>query len=784
MASNRHLYRKIRAGLLGVLLSTGGGVACHPSSASSPPADSATAHQQERAALWGGGVATIESENHPPLQLVYREGDPELGLAISIATGRGSLGTLALQALVETRLPEMADERAQSRLLGSLTLRFGAARGAQVSAILRRFQAALSASVGPEDPALARFQERLAQLQATPAEHSPRERCLLTLGSDSLEIDPKLPDHEFLEGVRSESMVSRRVSIAAVGPRSELDSVREWLTDPWPQGEPLTDNLALSPLTVLSSPSRELTLLVLTSDRLAALQVFRAFRNPSEDMEARLLALPHGAELLTPRIQFRRSSACVAVTLGLGPSTSPRSETMERAASTLMAAAHHAMERPVAGDPTAFLLVPESAKDAAELAARTHATHAQGAGIDLAWQWSGPATREKPQLPLSPEKRERSSLPLQVVSQPEFGQRKLYAFLASTCGIGSEPRKDSGLWALMLSSVATAYTGRDDVELIPYLGAQGFGLLASSIPREGESPSAHSRRVGDALGRALAGIALPGPQVASTRADLIQALDDHPVEQKLRDVFAFDTPSAISPTGLPEKLAELGNADVERARITFLELPLELVVLPNQSAEQTSEIAHRLADWVLPRQEQKLTCAAHAPTPIHPGLYRLESSDPELDPRTDLAVAVPLSRSVGLALSQVLLSEPAFLSRLGKIETQGAVQVRFLGHRESGVLAFTFRETEAKGFPLETKLREALRELGQSGLSPNAQAQMSQLLAEDHMATRSTQRGRAILGFLGEAPRGARPSDSAGASELVRKHFGEPHHVVIRLTRR
>ncbi|MEJ7730193.1 MAG: hypothetical protein WKG00_13360 [Polyangiaceae bacterium] len=69
--------------------------------------------------------------------------------------------------------------------------------------------------------------------------------------------------------------------------------------------------------------------------------------------------------------------------------------------------------------------------------------------------------------------------------------------LASPCGVGDEGAEDAGMTALAATAAVRSRRGKErDVQLEPWVSADGVGVLAHAAPRDGrETPEALARRV-------------------------------------------------------------------------------------------------------------------------------------------------------------------------------------------------------------------------------------------------------------------------------------------------
>jgi hypothetical protein len=239
----------------------------------------------------------------------------------------------------------------------------------------------------------------------------------------------------------------------------------------------------------------------------------------------------------------------------------------------------------------------------------------------------------------------------------EQGQGRLWLLLASPCGAGDEGVDDAGMTALAAAAAVQSRRRHErEIQLEPWVSADGVGVLASAAPRDGrETPEALARRVGDALGRAVSAPGIDVDALAAVRAATLTHLERSLGRQGIAaDALAAALspahPSAFEPFG---SWARVAGGGMEALRLRWHALasgPLRLAVLANAGAAQAAAAGAAVDRWFLPRRPGA-GCPADAATAPRGGRHEVR-----LPPDTALAqalLAAPLAAGASADMAEL-----------------------------------------------------------------------------------------------------------------------------------
>jgi hypothetical protein len=454
----------------------------------------------------------------------------------------------------------------------------------------------------------------------------------------------------------------------------------------------------------------------------------------------------------------RGEGGCAHVTVSVASSESDLSQALGGAAALLEA---ELSQGAVSHAPLAAPAPVGSAKDAAR----------HVAWWALAKDASGPQPSPRVTVAFAPSKatppvdvesvetawrRAKSTLDKQRIelrSKVEAGQSELWAVLGSPCGTGPEALADAGSGALAASS----FPDDSDVELRPLVDSEGIGLVAHGLPRPGETPLAHATRMGDALGRAFAGMAeSPAAADRIIAARLAGAGGDD-------DLLAFARlASAVAPAH-PSWLLPLGPADAN-ARMTARTLasraaglrqgPVRLAVLATESEAQAQDLARAAERWVFPR-EGSASCTtpqANAPTA---GMFTLQRRAPG---PSVIYLGVPLpaldegSHASARTLAAFMDADDGPL----RVALRGSARdfgVKLAGRKERAAIVVRVVTAPEGVDAAADRLRAAVTQLGATPLDAGRIGSAAQRVAQDALQRQRSPEQRATDLFLGRSAR-------------------------------
>ena len=597
------------------------------------------------------GAARIERrevDNHPPISLVIRLGDPLPAIAFASAHDRGAVASVALSALILSRLSahglhDVVSVPTEGGIeLAQLCSDVDAAR-----AFIEQVTAALASPIGERDEALPVIQEHLSALRARA--FAGRAEASVAECSGELGLTPgaTVPDvrspagRAELEKYRAAAFAARASAFAALGSSAfvnaaanELEKAPSWPNgdapdDPWPASDSIDADAA--------DGRRRLSVALRVGDSEAALTSMSALTGERAPLTARLRSFLPGYALERVAFQARPRGACLRVDLGL-PDGAP-APTLKEAAqaaslvSEEMRAALPNAEHSAWGALDENTVEPADPRKACARAAWRALSDRQEPGPQRRFVALGVHQDERAQFAglasaLTEFETRPQRAPLETRLRAEPGQGELWLLLGSPCGTLSESNDDAGQSALALTLAARAASS--DVALEPWLTTDSVGLLAHSARRSAESPSEQAERVARALARALTERDASGDALAVAQRELFAAVGGVPRAgyARLLDALAPEHVAWLEPRGTWASLA-LANRDSVGARARdLLRGPLRVAVLANEDDAQAAVAARALQRWFAPWRDDLRRCQVTAERGARSGEISLALSDP------------------------------------------------------------------------------------------------------------------------------------------------------------
>ena len=594
------------------------------------------------------GTARVERrevDNHPPINLVVRLGDPRPALAFASAHDAGSVASVALSALILARLQahgiaDVVSVPTESGLeLAVLCQDKLAAR-----AFVEQVTAALATPIADRDDALLLIQEHLTALRSR--SFAGRAEATVAHCSGELGTLPgaELPDvrtqagRAQLEKYRKVAFAARSGAFAALGSQEfvnaaadELEQVQAWPTgdaaeDPWPNADEIDSDGA--------DGRRRLSVALRVGDTEAALSSVRVLTAEGSAISSRLRSFFPGYALERVAFQARPRGACLRVDLTL-PDADPAPTPKEAAQALSLVSEEMRAALPLGESDHALdenIIEPSDPRIAAARAAWRALTGRQDPGAERRFAALSVHPTERaafsawPSVIADLESRAQRA-PIETRLRAEPGQGELWVLLGSPCGTLGESNDDAGQGALALTLAARAASA--DVALEPWLTTDAVGLLAHSARKPSESASAHAERVARALARALSERNAGGDAMAMAQRELFSGVGGapRPGYARLLDALAPDHSAWLEPRGTWASLS-LANRDSVAARARdLLRGPLRVAVLANQDDAQAALAARALGRWFAPWRDDPRRCLATAERAARSGEIALTVPD-------------------------------------------------------------------------------------------------------------------------------------------------------------
>jgi len=622
--------------------------------------------------------ARSTGNGRPSLDVVLREGDGLGALSVAVTTAglsadRGAMVAVALAALVEARLSAQGIEATVAGGWDGWRLRVLVGSVAEAVRVVDSTRAALLTPVAADEPALAAVARKATALGRRPLPDRAlidTARCTGDAYGTGSDVPPTAAE---LESWRSSAHGLGRVAYAAAGEAWLVDAATQAIAraPAWPRAAPITEAPWPPPDTraVVYDASGEIPpgsarviVIARTAAPERAVGAASALGDAHGPLATRLAALEGPAHVRSVVAASHVDGGCLAATVDLdardlGSDAAARIATaaalarQEITIDVAEAAAAYNLGRSLAtraGDPrdaaerAGWWSLAGRYPLAAEDEVRVTLTVGMAPGRDTTeTSASVPADTIRSEI-------DRASLAwhapvLETRTRVERGQGDTWVLLASTCGTLLETNSDAGVTAAVATAAAVqAAASGGDVEVEPFVAADGVGVLVHGPARSGESTEAHARRLADVAARAFAADPLTPDAIARARTSLLahSASTDERVMSVLAGAVSPGHPSWVDPTGTTLGLSTASDVTVSMKAAAMREGPLRVAVLANVDAAQAAAAARAVDRWIARRPGEARSCAA-APASLVPraGTYAVDLS-PGAPSEALIAVAI------------------------------------------------------------------------------------------------------------------------------------------------
>lgn len=770
----------------------------------------------------------------PPVVLVSRDGDPASAVAVAITTaGLGAEGgddagggapevSTALAGLVEARLRAREVDAVVTPTADGVRASALAASAADAARIASAIREALAGAAGDAD--LAPAQRKLAALAHRPLRDRALGRWATCVG------EPYAPpsragegyadvDLAKLEQWRAAALGLGRVAVAVTGPSAITEAVAEAvLRGPsWSAAAPLpaageAPEAAVEvfeiPATSSHAPTVHMTLDVGTSS--AAVTTAEALGDPRGPLAARLGELDLPFRLLEVTGAAHAGGGCVGIVLEASPesaeATPPGPELAARVADAV------ALVRLEAGVYLAEIGEPDDGRALSRRSGDPRESAERAAWWALADLGPAPQRGDgslalgvpyrrgpKDTAPLEPSRgalaaavtRATATWSEPVVdarSRVEVGQGEAWVLVASPCGTAAETDADAGLTALFIAAAAEAVSGSSGVQVEPWVGADGAGLLVHGPALAGETPAAHARRLADVAARGFAAERMTRASLTRARAELL-ARDARRSAglAVLAEALAPGHPSWVDPWSGGDAVGRSSDATVLLRAQALRAGPVRVAVLAN-AADDQAEAAARAADrWIARHGADRRACpAATSAEAPRPGTYAAPHR-PGTSP--EAWIAYPFSpghdgaRAAARVVAALLDGDGGLLAKAtsGASPAAREVSAKLLGWPRAPALVIRIAATEASLDDAVMQTRALVDRLRADGPAAADLERALQVRARTALATALDPRARVVATWRGE------PVDTGDlvrtSAEDIRKfsreHLGEEKMIIV-----
>ncbi len=751
-------------------------------------------------------VELMQVEHRPPISLVARLGDPYPAVAVAIHHDHGSRASAALSVLLRTRLARAGfpNVRPQSHHLGlQLQALVGSAEDASrfVTACARALNSPLAAD-GEEAAALG---DALGSL-SVPVWSGPPEAAVAACSGEFGAPIGSTPSSSPLQATeverwRSEACSTQSVAFAALGSPEVLEAATEALraTPEWPEGPPPQDPWPAADLVGAahggSGPSR-LSVALRVADGSAALEAARALAQPGSALLRRLHALNPPWQLTRVVGTTRPRGACIRVDLTAAETAAPSSSTAADVAHLALQEARLALDANHDGawSLEQSVLRPADPSAAAAVAAWRALSGTLRAGKTR--RFVSYLTHEAPEgsdsfdraLTDAGQRWKRATLEQRARVEP--GQGELWTLVASPCGTASESANTAGTAAAFVTALAAKMPVVEGVSIEPWITPDGIGLLAHGAPTDPyEQPTDHARRVGSALGRAIAATRIEGGDLAAARGLLLDQVGTAPRPGWWLTIssLAPERPSWLEPRGTWQALTELASDAAESQRVDFVQGPLRIAVLTNWSEDQAPATVAGLQRWLRPVRAEQRQCPAVSRTSPRSGVLRIDTSEPGQPPVGYVAVPVPAATADHRREAEwtlwLLNREGGWLEQT--LRTPGlasSARAHLVGGRRGAALIVELSATQDQLDQAVAQVRGLLERLAQGAATEADVQQAAAHFASRDRAASLDPRHRVI--HLWQGSSSAPAPDLASLHKLHRRVFRPDAHLVVLTTPR
>jgi hypothetical protein len=671
-------------------------------------------------------------DRHPPINLLFRLGDPAPAIAFAIAHDDGSQASVELAALLAFRLRAagLGVVLSAPSQLGVEVAILAVAPG-DARAFVRAITGALATPIGEGDACLAHVSSELDSLRHRPFGGSAEQAiasCSGELGSAAA-AHVLAPDtlRAELERVRIASFSAQRGAFAAVGPAPFLELAAGELgaAPDWPEGQPPTDpwpaNDSVGTDFVQGPPRVSVALRV--PDAARAVIAARELGVKGGALEARLQAFLPGFRVERAIATARPRGACLRVDLDPAHADVDLDADEIAVASDLVSdEASSALRRTTdagnALDESAGR--PSDPRDAAAAAAWRALVGRFEPGAPRRLVAGSTPRREQTKGPdlsgaIDRLERRRSSAAIELTSRLESGQGELWLLLANRCGTSNETRDDAGHTALAVALAARSQPS--GVALEPWLTSDGLGVLAHAAGEAGETSEAYAERVARALALLLSGGARSTEQPLYARNELaaIGLNRPRPGYARLLDALAPEHPAWLEPRGTFETLSDAGASSLASHAHELLQGPLRLAVLANRDDRQAAIAQHVLERWLLPTRLEVHGCNVAPSQPPHASELSVETDDDSSTESAYLGVSLDprMSHSRAARATVAELSEHGALFDRAFAEAglSASASAELLGGSRASALVVTIRANDDETRKAVAAVRQVLEHL-------------------------------------------------------------------------
>lgn len=713
-------------------------------------------------------------DDRPALGLVQRDGDPKGAVALAIAHDFGSEASVSLSALLVSRLGKAGFREVRARAHGLGLSVATLATPAEATRFVQAASAALASPVGAG--------ERLGERTRVPTLRSAAEAAVHACSGElgiAANPSPGPADANALERWRGRLRSARAASFAAVGARPLLDAVvaavaagDKWSNDPGPT-DPWPDADAVGSA---SSAERRLSIAYRVADPARALEVANALGTPGSTLSERLGSL-EGTFLVERVVATTRvRGACLRVDVR-APAAAPAASQLARAVVVVDDEARRELDaaKGAAASLDEAVLRPAHPAEAAGAAAwRALIGRERSGSTRRAVSWQGVTQGEDFARAVATHEAARGRAALERRVRLEAGQGELWALVASPCGTAAESSDDAGIHDVVLRALSAK--GSAGVGLEPWITPDAVGVLAHS-PRATahESADEHARRVGEALGRALA-TPLTGSDVAEAKSDLLQEIG--PAGQRgyfvALDATSGGHPSWLDPRGTWRSVSGSPTESADARRRLWLSGPLRLAVLANVKGEQAESLGASLERWLRPLRGEPSACPSGTRSAIN-GEQTVEVASAE-HARALVAYPIAASARSEAEWTAFLANRPGgwleqALRGVGESRARAAV----LGGRLSAALLIEIQCPEAERAAALGQVRALVQRLAKGDAS-----EADTELARRHFETRDAERALDPRGRIVELWRGGHsPRAELGSLRRFHQSLGTTKEIVV-----
>jgi hypothetical protein len=751
----------------------------------------ATGTEGGRAAASGESSARVRSvidPSRPTLRLVHREGDPHGVVAAAVFTTGGSRGALLLGHLIAHRLDQTGRWLPDAQIHGIGFIVAAEVDTAEDAArLLDALRAILVAPVTPGEIQASGLAARLRDAGRAASGPSLTRGCRAEFGAEGtagLRAE-RPPTTSEVEELRSASVRSGRIGLAALGRPALLDRIAEQHQAKWPKGGPPAESWPAEDQIAVRQSGGLFELQVATRllDQTRALAAGRALRRADHPAFVRLRALDRHLEIGPVNVALRPLGACLSLTIVRAEAPPPTADTTAAAALVLEQEVHRALRDASLEDPSSFaLLAPESAVDAASLAAWTAvlvpgASAATRTLVEVVAPQSMQLTTADFAASLQTKAAAWKNRRIPVVSRTEGGQPESWLLLGSPCGTAPEPGNEAGLRALAMRAAARAFDGALSVRLEPWALATATGILAHAAPLRHETPEQLGERLARAAVQAMTLGEIDGATVAAARSEQLADLGQDPGRDWIIRALSGDRPSTLDPRGLEREVAVLSTLDVQRARHALSREPLRGAYLASARASEAVAASAELSHLLAPERSDVLPCPVAGAAAAEPGSWTVTSVDSLVQPGAFVGVPVEATPSVGFALEFLLSRDGGYLERgLYGGGMAEAARAQFLPGAFGGALIL---EVRAKKEDVDRALAQArgiLAALAQGVPSADAKLAQAEEARRRAQAGRSP-RGRVVELWLGGLP----PAPGEADLRALAEQLGPDRHRIVKV---